>query len=344
MFSLQNNANEELLKKDGRYLIETYQSMVINHIKKNRRKYSDQNSFESLCVDLFLVKIKFLEFIEQKYDANFLRLSVGESEQLFVAAFFGIGTGDSIEKHIENHGLFWGHYLLYLQKNEFPSFHLNNYVESIKRFSRQSYGQKQRVIAFGIVKALYELQLEVVSDYSFSLPKLKSALKNANIYLKGERKKFSEYFEISKATLNQLTKGQTHIKIYRGFDFAPTDSVRKGLKLKNNPTAHIQETGGSLSFTPNTEVAKQFALAKWAPVSNASWNSRVRWSRLILQSAGVDIDKFLYDKERYAAVGTYLIAVKNITANLMHDLEEELVVLPEHIEKFSYKIIKGVKK
>ncbi len=121
------------------------------------------------------------------------------------------------------------------------------------------------------------------------------------------------------------------------------DFVRQGLKLKNNPTAHIQETGGSLSFTPNMEVAKQFALAKWNPVNTASWNNRVKWSGLILQSANVDIGKFLYDKERYAAVGTYTVAVKNIIANLMHDLEEELVILPEHIEKFSYKIIKTIK-
>jgi hypothetical protein len=258
---------------------------------------------------------------------------------------------DSIEKHIVNDGLFWGIFILSIRLNEFPSFQLKAISESVNRFERCKSKQLLKQAAFGVAEVSDRIlndSIESVGIFSeqFALASLRNFKSKTSLLLTTADK-------MVQSAIKELRKNldaEGNIFVYRGFDFGPKDSVRKGLKKTGNKQAHIQETGVGLSFTLDKMIAKEFALSKWQAMHNkdVSWENRVSNNWIILEKSGIDLQKFLSDKERYAAIGTYKVKETDIICNLAYDRNDvksecEIMILPENLELISYNIITGTK-
>ncbi len=327
-----------------------YLNLAIKELKKS--KYKNQADYKNLIFDFYQVKIDFYEYVnkEVRIYANSFELQ-NVIDQVFIIAFFGIGLKDSVEKHILNNGLFWGLFPLAIRRNEFPSLQLQLISDSVNRYGRVKSNGLLKQMAFTVVQICDVSLIEAIKkigvfDANLSSMQLKRLRSCSNDFLKVANK----MAETAAKEINKNIDLEGNILVYRGFDFGPKDSVRKGLKKKGNENAHIQETGIGLSFTTDKKVAKEFALSRWNAMHNdeITWESRISNNFLILKKTGIDIEKFTSDKERYAAIGAYKVSAKKILVNLAYDnnltnSESEVMILPQNLDLISYSIIRGTK-
>jgi hypothetical protein len=332
----------DLLDSNAIEFIKEYQQMAIGHIKKNKKKYSAAENFETLLIDFAEIKIKFISEMRKKHGDDVIT-EFFLSQQIFVAGFFGIGCDESVESHIENGGLFWGNYLFLLKRNEFPTFHIQYYAESIGRSNRSKFSSESKFIAHEIQEHIEGLFVQLFQKQGFDEPSYRMHLMNLKKKLYMLVKESRAKYKSAKGYLQKKINGKQHLLVYRGFSFGEKEFVRQGLYLKENPTAHVQMTGAGLSFSLDKKIAQNFALARWRGVWKATWEKRVNWDRILLKLANINVENMVNSEseKRYAAIGTYKIPVGKIIAYMCQ--EEEIVVLPEHIEKFRYDIIKTIK-
>ena len=337
-YSLSDKTIDELIQK--------YLNEVIEEIKKS--KFRKEINIKKLILNFYHIKLRFYDYIAKEYDVDYFYFRA-LLKQIEVITFWGIGLDDSIEKHITNNKLFWGLFKLYIKVNDFPSFNLEYIAASVNRYERLKAIDLEKALGIIYIQQCEGLIRNNLEDYGCfladaTLENIKKDLSHDSIFLNHSNFTVQE----SNKGLSKITDAEGDVLVYRGFDFGPGKDVRKDSKKIDNENAHIQETGLGVSFTGNKKVARQFALNKWEAMNievSTTWDNRIKSNYYILKRSNLDIDTFLSDKVRNAAIGTYKVNKKDILLNLIagSDLESELVILPEKLNLIDYRIIKTTK-
>jgi hypothetical protein len=325
-------------------LIQKYLNESIDEIKN--KKYGKRSNLIDVINHFFQIKIRFYDYVAKEHGVDLIYLNK-VLEQIEIISFWGIGLSDSIEKHIKNNQLFWGLFSNYLVRNEFPSFNREHISKSVNRYERLNTSDLDKAYGVRYVENCDTTLIGQVKKSCFDAINAQSCINYVLSDLQDDSESINCDFKESIEELRKITDSEGNVLVYRGFDFGPGKDVRMHSKKIDNENAHIQETGVGVSFTVEKKIARQFALNKWDSMNNGSstsWERRVQDNRYILEKSGVDIDSFLSNKVRNAAIGTYKVNTKDILLSfLITSSEKELVILPEKLNLIDYRIIKATK-
>ena len=325
-------------------LIQKYLSESIAEIKNI--KFGKNSNLIDVINHFFNLKIRFYEYVAKEYGRDLIFFNK-LLEQIEIITFWGIGLNDSIEKHIKNNQFFWGLFSQYHLRNEFPSFNSEYISESVNRYERLNTSDLDKVYGVRYVENCHNALIRQIKKTCFDPINAQIHINLVLSDLQDDSESIVCDFKESIEELRKITDSEDNVLVYRGFDFGPGEDIRIHSKKIGNENAHIQETGVGVSFTVEKKIAEEFALNKWETMNNevsTTWDRRVEDNYYILEKSGVDIDTFLSNKVRNAAIGTYKVNKKDILLSiLITSSEKELVILPEKLNLIDYRIIKSTK-
>jgi hypothetical protein len=308
--------------------------------------YSPQSLNERLARDCFafiaLANDQLIEEVSRIHAQNpvvkpYFDLLLPLHFELSCLAFFGVPNKDIEGAHtaISYSPLFWGLFGSLLTLVNYPFLGIQAIEQAIHHGNRLTLALEERQSAFLTFNA-YGLRASALSrrctgrDFDYHLGSFETFIE-----LKDE---VQDRIDKSTAQLACQTRADGSLFVYRGFDIAESDNVRKGRKRVGNPDLAIQEAGRGLSFTTDKGMANTFATHRFLP-SSSTWSIKRRTPPgTVLRLHGLSDQQFR-EAERKPVVAEYEVSSDKL---LLHNaaIEDEVFVLPKDAQLKRYKFVK----
>jgi hypothetical protein len=276
--------------------------------------------------------------------------------------FFGIGDKISpTHQFIKDNKCFWGLFCNLFSYVEFPSFLTEEIRNACTLNNRLNFPLEERNRAgliFDTVSIYFNdlLNAELNENHSASIEEILEIVKQKmikGVILKNGKQITLQNLIVTEAckesekvsnTMRKLFKSEDSTTVFRGFDIAFSESVRKSRFKKNNEFARHQESGKGISYTCAPNVAKKFALSKHQNCLSLSNNERVKnKSHFKFDLLGIDPDNFLEAANRLPVIAKFRLNKKDILftyiGSTFSTQESEISCLPNNVELLDYRLL-----
>ena len=316
-------------------------------VLENKRLSKDQNIIKfSMRYVILIEKIKC--DVENKVNEETMKF-VTENDQFFIAAFFGItNVCEPTHIYLKNTRAFFALYKHFITVNEFPSINLNMYEESLKIHNRLNLCYEARTYAsISFYQTIFVYSV-FIKSYNTEFHSKYSALNLKHLhdqFLITSEKFIQKYtdknYEISKLKLRSHLRSDDKLYVYRGFEISDDDNVRLKRVKKNNPTSQIQDSGKSICYTLNKEIANKFAMHKFKKTDLfiVEYEERIDRVKLLFDNCDTNFDEFTSKLNRRVYVAKYEINLKDVIVDSCYSDESEVIVLPQNARLIEYRPI-----
>jgi hypothetical protein len=365
-------------------IINLYRETYIDFFNKESVRQKIKSNVYEFAVRYNAMRIKLSEFctsIDVEKNQNIFQNSIkfndnmayidSESEfgkrkmkrfEIPEVVFFGIGeTISPTHQFIKDNKCFWGLFCNLFSYVEFPSFLTEEIRNACTLNNRLNFPLEERNRAgliFDTVSIYFNdlLNAELNENHYASIDEIIEIVKRQmikGVIMKNGKKITLQNLIVTEAckeaekvssTIRKLFKLENSTTVFRGFDIAFSESVRKSRFKMGNEFAQYQESGKGLSYTCARDVAKKFALSKHQDCLSLSNNERVKnKSHIKFDLLGIDPDDFLEATNRLPAISKYRIHKKDILFTYIGSefstQEQEITCFPENAALLDYRLL-----
>lgn len=318
-------------------IIKIIQHNCLQFIAQADKKLSKTNNIQNIAVDYVLLRKSTLDVIENKLGLEAAQLYAKSNQYDFMGLFGLKDKVEPIHQHIKNHRLFWSLFGLFIKTIEFPSLNYEMLKKSYEIKDRLKLSLDARSYSYASFQIVHMHICETL-DYLNKIGREVGESEFKRI-TKELIKNCSEHLNASiKNNLTSKKVQQTYV-VYRGIDINKSQNIRVGRYKKNNSLHEQQDFGKGFSFSPDKNLAINFAIHKFIQDENSlGINKERRFENLSFLFDEIKVTKddfFDIDKKRPYVV-KYKVNREDILIDASGFYESEIIIDPMRVKVVSY--------